>query len=56
MIEAHAPLWVEFGDLPDATRKEIRKLMDAGYYDGQIDNIVGEWPEPDEAEGGMSMS
>ena len=25
--------WVEIGDLPEATRQEVRRLQDAGYYD-----------------------
>jgi hypothetical protein len=28
-------IWIELPDLPEATRKEIEKLVDAGYYDEQ---------------------
>ena len=33
-------IWVEFPDLPDATREEIEKLGNAGYYDGQSSEVI----------------
>jgi hypothetical protein len=39
---ARAPgsgVWVEFADLPDETREEMWKRLDAGAYDEQLDRL-----------------
>jgi hypothetical protein len=30
---SHSDIWVEFPDLPDATREEVERRLAAGYYD-----------------------